>query len=141
MKKIWIITLLLAIFGASTTATAGHIKTTNTYQVENGVKVYRHGPTQAQKAANQRNLAIEIATQRQRAHHQAQQARMQQSSYENGFAQGFKNGVQATQNLQRNAYPKRRRYGRRYSTGFYGTQFGFHGRPVNLGPSRRFPRR
>ncbi len=123
------------------TATAGHINTRTIYQVENGVKIYRHGPTQAQKAANRTNLAIEIAAQKQRAHHQAQRARIQQSSYEHGFTQGFKNGVQASQNLQRNAYPKRRKYGRRYSTGFFGTQFGSHGRPVNLGPRHRFPRR
>ncbi len=125
--------ILLTAMGISISASAGHHAQAATYQMENCVKVYRHGPTGAQKQATQIRYQNAVAMQRQEAQNKAalRQQRESQSAFERGFAKGQKQSAQQTHRHNHRAQ-RRSRYGRRYSTGFYGTQFGSYNRPLHL---------
>lgn len=134
MMKIFQTTaIILTAMSISVSASAGHHAPAAKYQMENHVKVYRHGPTDAQKQATQIRYQHAMAMEKQEAQNQAmlQQARAQQAAFERGFAKGQKVGSKTTHHHSHNA-PRRSRYGRRYSTGFYGTQFGSYNRPLHL---------
>ncbi len=124
--------ILLTTMGISLQANAGNLARPGAYQVENQVKVYRHGPSQAQMRADQMRYQYALQMKRQEARNKAflqQQQQAQQAAFERGFTQGLKQG----QTEQRpNQIPKRSRYGRRYTTAFYGTQFGSYNRPLHL---------
>lgn len=124
-------TILLTAMAVSFSANAGQFAQAGAYQTENSVKIYRYGPTNAQKQANQMRYQQALAIKAQAARNQAilQQAKAQQAAFERGFVQGQKTAKQET---RPHRHSQRSRYGRRYSTGFYGTQFGSYNRPLHL---------
>ena len=133
------IILIGIILGFAVPAHAGHEHQQAPYKTENCVKVYRHGPTQAQKQADLLRYQHSLTSKRQ----QASQALMrqslqdQQSAFERGFEQGRQSGIQDLRDTRRQTNSRRNRYGRRYSTAFYGAQFGSYNRPLHLRRRRR----
>ncbi|MBL4870689.1 MAG: hypothetical protein JKX72_07020 [Robiginitomaculum sp.] len=141
------ILLIGLIFGISATANAGNVNTGHTNQsapftTENRVKVYRYGPTQAQKQADLNRYQHALSAQRQERQNKAARLQQQatQSAFERGFAQGRQARTQERQDTRRHSHSQRNRYGRRYTTGFFGSQFGSFNRPVQLGQLHRSPR-
>lgn len=127
--KLLLITLMSlgASLGFATTANAGY------YSTENGVRIYRSGPTPAQKSILQARRNATIAHNTRIARHQAaftaQQVQATQDAYKNGFADGHQQGYQQARDEQgTHTKHKRRRYGRRYSTSLYGGRNGAYAR-------------
>ena len=128
------ILLIGIILGVSSPAQAGHSSQSAPYQTENRVKVYRHGPTLAQKQADLLRYQHAIALKQQNAqnkarrlHHQAQQ-----SAFERGYEQGRQSAAENLHTSHPHNHARRNRYGRRYTTAFFGSRFGAFNRPVNF---------
>ena len=137
--------VLLLTFGFSPTAFAGAPRDVIKYSVEGGVKVYRNELSPEQKMARLVRQTVFQAEQRAQAHKQAEAAQQQQAlaAREAAFERGYANGRQQAQEEQARAAQYRRaprsRYGRRYTTSYYG--YGgyrrYYYRPAYHGPSRR----
>lgn len=111
-----------ACIGFASTANAGY------YSTENGVRIYRSGPTPAQKATLQAHRNAAIAHENRVAHHKAlavQRLRATQATYKDGFTEGHQQGYQQAQServVRTKRKYNRRRYGRRYTTDLYGSR-------------------
>ncbi|PHR59134.1 MAG: hypothetical protein COA43_09795 [Robiginitomaculum sp.] len=142
MKFTTILPLIVCSLGLYMPAHAASMKvhtpqTSTHINVENGVNVYRFGPTPSQQHA-QRIHAQTAARQAQQDAlantRRIAQQQATQSAYKNGFADGYKQGkVESTQPRRRRQ--RRSRYGRRYSTSFALPRFryGSYGRTIASG--------
>lgn len=101
-------------------------------QWQNGVQIHRHGPSAAQMQ-HVRDLAAQQAQRDHALQHlkqQEKQARQRAATRHQAqtlaYAKGFQDGTKAATPLVKRRNPNR--YGRRYTTYFYGTQFGSYPR-------------
>lgn len=97
--------------------------------VENGVTIYRNGPTSVQKAAQEsrRNALLKKKQlQDDRKAAAQQQKKRVQAAYKTGFENGYSQAQKANITRPKPKY-KRKRYGRRYTTSLYGR----YGRPYH----------
>ena len=143
MKYLGIV--LLLAFGFSPTAFAGAPRDVIKYSVENGVKVYRNELSPEQKMARLVRQTVFQAEQRARAQRQVEDVQQQQAlaAREAAFERGYAKGRQQSQDEQARTAQNRRaprsRYGRRYTTSYYG--YGgsrrYYYRPAYHGPRRR----
>ena len=137
--------ILASVFSMSSTALAGAPQDVVKYNCENGVKVYRNGPSAEQKTARLTRRAAYLQADLVRRQRRVQAARQEKvvaarnAAFERGFTQGQKQAQDAQAKAQEGYRSNRNRYGygRRYSTSFYGLYGApYYYRPAFHGPVR-----